>query len=97
MVPAQFNEALVEGVGDDIVVVLAGPERPVEDGLQLERLAHASKFEVPEPQLRMREAGVEPVLVEEVGRNVSHQVIGLVGKALRCRRVDGRVPFRGKI
>ena len=49
VVAPEFDEALVEGMGDDVVVLSGRPEGPVEEGLELQARAHAPKFEVAQP------------------------------------------------
>lgn len=53
VVSPQFDEALVEGVGDDIVIVVAREEGAIEEGLDLDGGAHAPELEVPQPQFPM--------------------------------------------
>jgi hypothetical protein len=36
MIPAELSEALIEGLGDDVVVMVTGSEDSVEEGLQIE-------------------------------------------------------------
>src|SRR5580658_4355689 len=56
VVPAQFDEAFVEGVRDHVVVVRGGFLGAAQDVLQLERRAHAAEGEVAQPQLVVGEA-----------------------------------------
>lgn len=64
MVLAEFEEAFVEGLHDDVVVVDGGEEGAVEERFELERAAGSSELEVAEPQVVVGEAGVEPGLFE---------------------------------
>ncbi len=67
MVPAHLDEPLVEGMGDDIVVVGTRAEGTVEERLQLQRSAHPSQFEVAQPQLAPGQIGLLSEEVEGVG------------------------------
>ncbi len=71
----QLHETLVEGVGDDVVVVVARGERAVEEGLHLEGRAHAAQFEVAEPQLATGQSGILTETVEVIGLPFSHAVL----------------------
>jgi hypothetical protein len=55
MIPAELSEALIEGMGDDVVVMVTGGEDSIEERLQIEPRAHTSQFEVAEPKLTMGE------------------------------------------
>ena len=68
MVRAGLSEALVEGMCDDIVVMIARCQDSVEEGLQIKPSTHSSQFGVAQPQLGVRETGFLPVRVERVER-----------------------------
>jgi hypothetical protein len=72
VIPTDLDEALVEGVRDDVVVVVAGRQDSVQEGLHLEARAHATELEVAQPQLAMRKAGLLSVRIEEVDRSLTH-------------------------
>jgi len=49
MVPAELDVPLVQGVCEDVVIVVRWQERAGEDRLDLEGGAHAAELEVAEP------------------------------------------------
>ena len=74
---AELSEALVEGHGDDIVVMVAGYEHSVEERIQIKSGAHTTQFEVAQPQLGVGECSFLAKDVEFVHRGIlvfSHRV-----------------------
>jgi len=53
MVASEFHEALVQGMCNDVMVMVAGCKHSKEQRLQLESGAHTAEFKVAEPQLSM--------------------------------------------
>jgi hypothetical protein len=74
MIPAELSEALIEGLGDDVVVMVSGSEDSVEEGLQIEPGAHTPQFEVAEPQFGMGEPSLLAIAIEQIERRLSHRV-----------------------
>ena len=50
MITAQFDESLVEGVRDDVMVVIARLKRAVTEGLDLQGGTHSPELEIPKPE-----------------------------------------------
>jgi hypothetical protein len=57
MISAKFYESLIDCVRDDIMVVGAGQQNPVEEGLQLKAGTHSAQFEISQPQFSVRKSG----------------------------------------
>ena len=57
MVAAQFDEALVDGMGDDVMVVGVRLEGAVTKCLDLQCAGHTAQFEIPQVQLAVCKAG----------------------------------------
>jgi hypothetical protein len=74
MIPAELSETLIESLSDDVVVVVTGGEDSVEEGLQIERGAHAPQFEVAEPKFTVGEPSFLAIGIEHVECWLSHRV-----------------------
>jgi hypothetical protein len=72
MIPAKLYETFVECMCDDLVVMQARLERPVENGFQLEGCAHTPQLEVAQEQVTVREPGSLTVPVKHTIRAVNH-------------------------
>jgi len=64
VVASELDAALVEGVGDHVVVVGRWLERSEQVSLELGQCAHASELEVAHPQIAERESDLAPRRVE---------------------------------
>jgi len=74
MIPAELSEALIEGLGDDVVVMVTGGEDSIEERFQIESGAHTSQFEVAEPKFTVGEPSLFAVGIENVEFRLSHRV-----------------------
>ena len=70
---------------DQIAVVCSGDQGPVEIGLDLECIAHATQLEVPEPQVAVGEPGLPAALFENI-RRIRRPPLLLA--RVTCRRAD---------
>jgi len=73
VIAAKLNEALIEGVSDEVMVVGAGGQYSIQVGLELEGGAHAAEFEVAQPKLAVREPRFLAVGVKDVNRRLTHR------------------------
>jgi hypothetical protein len=66
MILAELSEALIEGLSDDVVVMVTGSEKSVEEGLQIEPGALTPQFEVTEPKFAVGEPSFLAIGIEHV-------------------------------
>src|SRR5665213_361024 len=87
MVAAELDKTLVERVSDEILIMGAGFESRVEEGLNLKDGAHAPELEVAEEELTMREPRIAAGSVQQIGGGLSHWTnsTSLRWKGRRCR------------
>lgn len=78
MVATKFCKALVEGVCHNIVVVFARQDGAITDGLELEGVGHAPKFEISKEEVGMGQVCI-------LARSVEALVGGLRHGASRVR------------
>lgn len=88
MIAAEFDATLVDGVGDDVMVVGAWHECTVEKCLNVNGATRAAEFEVPKKQFCVREPCSLAPLVQNIAERLSH------GDPLQvlAARTDRRTP-----
>ena len=72
MVAAHLDEAIVQSLCEQIVIVGTGHQGPEKECFYLECSAHPANFAITKPQVALREAGPLTVLVERVRRLNGH-------------------------
>ena len=74
MIAAELSEALIEGLGDDVVVMVTGGDDSIEERFQIEPRAHTPQLEIAEPKFTMGEPSLLAVGIEHVECRLSHRV-----------------------
>ena len=72
MIATELHIPLIEGLGDDIVIVGRRFQCVVQEGLHLQCATHAAQFEVAQKQLSQGEAGADASLLQ-VGGGLTSQ------------------------
>ena len=85
MVAAELDEAFVQRMRDEVVVVIARGQGSVQMGLELQRSVHATELEVAQPQIEEAEARGDACAIQLVVGRVNHET--QLGKA-PTRRFD---------
>src|ERR1019366_6463503 len=75
VVPPQLDEALVQGMCDEIVVMPAWPEGSIEVRLELQAGAHPSQLEIAQPQFSVGERGILTKRIKHVIRAIPAIVV----------------------
>src|SRR5580698_6734901 len=73
MVLTELHKPFVDRMCDDVMVVRARQEDPVEERFELKSSAHAPQLEIAEPQVSVRESSFLPERVQLIFRSFSHR------------------------
>ena len=70
MVPPQLDEALVQGMRDEIVVMPTRQEGSIQVRLELQAGAHPTQLEIAQPQFTVGQRGIPSERIEHVNRAI---------------------------